>query len=71
VKKLTLLELNHREKRNFKKQYRICSADGLDIIFVDSVLATICISTIALVLIMFLILWLFYKLTYGKLLKEL
>ena len=41
---------------------------GLD---VSSLLSGFLIGTIAVVLILFLILWLFYKVTYGKLLKKL
>ncbi|MBL4904974.1 MAG: hypothetical protein JKZ00_02930 [Flavobacteriaceae bacterium] len=44
--------------------------EGLDV-DASTLLSGFLIATIALVLIMFLILWLFYKVTYGKLLKKL
>ena len=43
---------------------------GLDV-DISSLLSGFLIGTIAVVLILFLILWLFYKVTYGKLLKKL
>lgn len=49
---------------------KVIDPKGLDV-DVSSLLSGFLILTIALVLIMFLILWLFYKLTYGKLLKKL